>query len=328
MIDGIIKWGIIGCGAVTEKKNGPAFNKVPNSSLVAVMRRDAEKAADYAKRHGVSPCYSDAEKLIADPEVNAIYIATPPDSHEHYTRLALEAGKPVYVEKPMAHNVASAEITQQLAAQFNDRVVVAHYRRNWPKYKKVKQLLDDGKIGKPFSANLQYFRVPLTAEEMLQPGVQWRINPAISGGGLFHDLAPHQLDLFLYWFGDVFHAAGNSMNVGGLYDAPDMVSGTLAFENGVRFTGEWCFCAQDNHQKDQWEIVGEKGRISGSVFWEADIQLENENGLQTFSFEAAEHNQIYHIEEVVKFFRGEAPNPCSTMDGLKVMQWMDAFSGI
>jgi predicted dehydrogenase len=242
--------------------------------------------------------------------------------------LALAAGKPVYVEKPMTLDSAGAARLHALAQQHNDSVVVAHYRRNWPKYKKVKQLLDKDAIGKPVSANLQYFRALLTAEEMLQPGVQWRIDPAISGGGLFHDLAPHQLDLFLYWLGDVFHAAGTSMNVGGLYDAPDMVSGTLEFESGVSFTGEWCFCAQDNHQKDQWEIVGEKGRISGSVFWEADIELENENEIQTFSFEPAEHNQIYHIEEVVKFFRGEAPNPCSTLDGLKVMQWMDAFSGL
>lgn len=328
MVTNNINWGIIGCGAVTEKKSGPAFNKVPNSALLAVMRRDVEKAADYARRHGVPRWYNDAEALINDPEVNAIYIATPPDSHEHYTQLALAAGKPVYVEKPMTLDRTGAARMHALALQHNDQVVVAHYRRNWPKYKKVKQLLDEGAIGKPVSANLRYFRAPLTAEEMLQPGVQWRINPAISGGGLFHDLAPHQLDLFLYWLGDVFHAAGTSMNVGGLYDAPDMVSGTLQFESGVSFAGEWCFCAQSDHQKDQWEIVGEKGRISGSVFWEADIELENENGIQTFSFEPAEHNQIYHIEEVVKFFRGEAPNPCSTLDGLKVMQWMDAFSGL
>ena len=90
-----IKWGIIGCGDVTEVKSGPAFNKVPNSSLVAVMRRDAAKAQDYAFRHNVSRWYDNAEKLINDPEVNAIYIATPPLQHEEYTLLSLAAGKPV-----------------------------------------------------------------------------------------------------------------------------------------------------------------------------------------------------------------------------------------
>ena len=97
-----IKWGIIGCGDVTEVKSGPAFNKVKNSGLVAVMRRDAEKAEDYARRHTVPKWYSDANKLIHDPEVNAIYIATPPSSHEEYTMAAFDAGKPVYVEKPMS----------------------------------------------------------------------------------------------------------------------------------------------------------------------------------------------------------------------------------
>ena len=76
-----ILWGIIGCGNVTELKSGPAFNKVPDSKLIAVMRRDREKAEDYAERHKVPKWYDDADKLINDTEVNAIYIATPPSSH-------------------------------------------------------------------------------------------------------------------------------------------------------------------------------------------------------------------------------------------------------
>src|ERR1051326_4587202 len=103
-----IKWGIIGCGDVTEVKSGPAFNKVKSSELIAVMRRDAEKAKDYAGRHKVAKWYSDANDLINDPEVNAIYVATPPSSHEEYAMAAFAAGKPVYMEKPMSVNAASA----------------------------------------------------------------------------------------------------------------------------------------------------------------------------------------------------------------------------
>src|SRR5215510_6182093 len=103
-----IKWGIIGCGDVTEVKSGPAFNKVKNSELVAVMRRNAEKAKDYAQRHGVPKWYSDASALVNDPDVNAIYVATPPSSHEEYTIAAIKTGKPVYVEKPMSVDGASA----------------------------------------------------------------------------------------------------------------------------------------------------------------------------------------------------------------------------
>jgi len=97
-----IHWGIIGCGDVTELKSGPAFQKVPGSKLVAVMRRNADLARDYAKRHGVARWYSDASELINDPQVDAVYVATPPDSHALYAIQAMKAGKPVYVEKPMA----------------------------------------------------------------------------------------------------------------------------------------------------------------------------------------------------------------------------------
>lgn len=90
-----VRWGIIGCGAVTEVKSGPAFAKVPGSALVAVMRRDAGKARDYAQRHNVPRWYDDAEKLIADPDVDAVYIATPPSSHREYALKAIAADKPV-----------------------------------------------------------------------------------------------------------------------------------------------------------------------------------------------------------------------------------------
>ncbi len=101
-----VRWGIIGCGNVTEFKSGPAFNKAEQSTLVAVMRRDAAKAEDYAKRHQVPRWYSDAQQLINDPEVDAVYIATPPDSHKDYALLVAAAGKICCVEKPMALNTA------------------------------------------------------------------------------------------------------------------------------------------------------------------------------------------------------------------------------
>ena len=76
-----IRWGFIGCGEVTEKKSGPAFAMIPGSSIYAVMSRSKEKAQSYAQRHNVPRWYTDAQQLIDDPEVNAIYIATPPSSH-------------------------------------------------------------------------------------------------------------------------------------------------------------------------------------------------------------------------------------------------------
>ena len=153
-----INWGIIGCGDVTEVKSGPAFNKVKNSSLIAVMRRNADKAKDYAERHQVSKWYSDAEKLMNDPDINAVYIATPPSSHELYTLAALKAGKFVYVEKPMTVNVTSAKKMLQAVQDSDGKLVVAHYRREQPFYKKIKELIDDKRIGDIKFAHLHFYK--------------------------------------------------------------------------------------------------------------------------------------------------------------------------
>ena len=142
-----INWGIIGCGDVTEKKSGPAFNKVANSKLIAVMRRDAAKAADYAQRHNVGKWYDDAETLMNDAEINAIYIATPPASHLPYALSALQKGFNVYVEKPVTRNAAEAQQMAEAVKQGNSKLVVAHYRRAVPMFLHVKKLLDDNAIG-------------------------------------------------------------------------------------------------------------------------------------------------------------------------------------
>ena len=203
-----INWGIIGCGDVTEVKSGPAFNKVKNSALVAVMRRDAEKAKDYAARHQVPKWYNDANALINDQEVNAVYIATPPAFHEEYAIAACNAGKPVYIEKPMALDFVSASNIIAAAKEKNIKLSVAHYRREQPLFKKIQQLLADKIIGEVRFAKLEFYKRSLTKEELKDPKVAWRVTPSIAGGGLFHDLAPHQLDLMYYFFGEIEKALG------------------------------------------------------------------------------------------------------------------------
>jgi len=142
-----INWGIIGCGDVTEIKSGPAFSKVPNSKLIAVMRRDATKAEDYARRHNVGKWYDDAEKLMDDGEINAIYIATPPASHLSYALSALKKGFNVYVEKPVTRNAAEAQQMADAVKKSNSKLTVAHYRRAVPMFLYVKKILDDQVIG-------------------------------------------------------------------------------------------------------------------------------------------------------------------------------------
>jgi predicted dehydrogenase len=322
-----INWGIIGCGDVTEVKSGPAFYKTKNSALVAVMRRNAEKAKDYAQRHHVPKWYDSASDLINDPQVNAVYIATPPSSHEEYTLAAIAAGKPVYVEKPMTVNLTSATTMMNNAKEKNIKVVIAHYRREQPYFKKIKQLLDEKYIGDVRFVRLDFYRELLSTEELKLPKNAWRINSSISGGGLFHDLAPHQIDLMFYFFGAVENAAGFSSNQSHLYDADDIVSGNILFKNGVVFSGVWCFNAGRQNQKDCCEIAGSEGKITFSVFGQQKLSVTRNHETEIISFEPPRHVQQPMIEKVVAYFLGEGANPCSAEEGVTVMRLMDQFTG-
>ncbi len=322
-----IKWGIIGCGDVTELKSGPAFNKVANSALVAVMRRDAAKARDYAHRHQVPAWYDDAAKLIHDPNVDAVYIATPPSSHAAYCIDVINAGKPVYVEKPMALNYREAKNMAGLASEKNVKLVVAHYRREQPIFKKIKQLIDENYIGDISLVHLEFYRPALTKEELTVEKTTWRVDPEIAGGGLFHDLAPHQLDLMYYFFGPVQKAAGIAVNQSGLYAADDTVTGNILFKNGIVFHGAWSFNAPAAFNKDHCEITGSKGKISFSVFNHTAFSVTMNNVTTVFNFDPLLHVQQPMIEKTVQYFLGNTENPCSGADGAEVMRLIDAFAG-
>ncbi len=319
----MISWGIIGCGDVTEKKSGPAFNKVPNSKLVAVMRRDAIKAADYAARHSVPKWYSNAYDLINDPDVNAIYIATPPSSHEEYTIAALKAGKPVYVEKPATTNVASCKRIIKASEKFKTKLTVAHYRRALPMFLQIKKLVNEGKIGKLRLIKLSMLQ-PHQSNITSQTETNWRILPEISGGGLFFDLAPHQLDIILFICSGIKKYFGLGVNQSKFYAAEDFVSGIIQFEAGEVFSGNWCFTMPENVQEDSCEIIGELGSIKFPFFGN-ELTLKLANGSEIFNFERPDHIQQAMIEQVVRYFNNERENPCSIEEALKSLEIMARF---
>jgi predicted dehydrogenase len=318
-----VSWGIIGCGDVTEVKSGPAFNKVPHSRLQALMRRDAAKAADYAARHGVPKWYDDATALIHDPEVNAIYIATPPSSHAAYTLQALAAGKPVYVEKPMALDAASARLMTAAAQDAGLPLCVAHYRRAQPLFQKVKALIDEGAIGVPRNVRLELFE-PANAGLVAATEVPWRLDPAISGGGLFYDLAPHALDLLLYFFGVPLSAKGISFNSAGLYEADDTTAGVIRFENNILCEGAWCFAHPQ--KRDECIIYGSEGTLRFSVFAHRPVQLQKGSDIKEFTFDPLPHVQEPMIAAVTQYFRGEGADPSPGENGVSVLELMEAMS--
>ena len=301
---GEANWGIIGCGDVTELKSGPAFSKVEHSKLVAVMRRNAALAEDYSKRHQVPNFYSDGSKLINDPEVNAVYIATPPDTHASYAIEAMKAGKPVYVEKPMARNYQECQDMIRVSEETGMPLFVAYYRRTLPAFLKVKELVDDGIIGKPLTVNIRLHKA-FGENDQFPEKQTWHTNPKIAGAGHFYDLASHQFDFLDFVFGPINEVAGIAKNIAGYYSAEDTVSAAFAFNSGVSGTGSWCFVVDKGAEEDTIEITGTKGKIVFPTFDRRDVQLITEKGTVNFSFQNPENISHNLIRQVVQNLRGE-----------------------
>lgn len=325
-ITGEVHWGIIGCGDVCEVKSGPAFSKVANSKLVAVMRRDAEKAKDFAARHNVPRHYSDAQQLIDDPEVNAIYIATPPAQHEEYALKAMAAGKPVYIEKPLALNTPSTLRIRDAHLKTQVPASGAYYRRALPLFNKVKSLLVENKIGKVKLVNVSTLQA-VNENIITKTPDNWRVNPALSGGGYFHDLSPHQLDLMYWFFGKPRDVRGRSLNQDKKYNAPDITSLEAVFPNDILFRGVWSFNVHSSAVADTCEIIGDLGTMKFPFFTSAKLEIKISGETDTMEFINHPNIQFDMIERVVKYFRGDGDNPCSMDDTLVSMEMMDSTMG-
>lgn len=300
----IIRWGIIGCGDVTEFKSGPAFKKVEGSALVAVMRRNESLAADYAARHGVAKWYSDGDALINDADVDAIYVATPPSSHAYYAIKAMHAGKPVYVEKPMAATYSQCLEMIEVSQTTGVPLFVAYYRRTLPGFLKVKELIEDGTIGVPLVINIRLMRPALLAE-LDANNPSWRVDPETAGGGIFYDLASHQLDFLDFVFGKVIEVSGFAANRANLYRAEDTVTASLKFKSGITASGTWCFVTDESTREDVIEIIGTNGRIEFSTFGHQPIKLITKNGVLEFPYINPENIQYNLIRQIVETLQGK-----------------------
>lgn len=321
-----IRWGFIGCGEVTEKKSGPAFSKIEGSKVVAVMSRSHEKASSYAHRHHISRWYTDAQQLIEDPEVNAVYIATPPSSHATYAIMAMKAGKPVYVEKPLASSYIDCQRINRVCEQTGVPCFIAYYRRYLPYFQKVKQLIHEGAIGQVVNVQIR-FAVPPRDLDYNSTNLPWRVQRDIAGGGYFYDLAPHQIDLLQDIFGPIVHAKGFSANRGGLYQTEDSVSASFQFHDGLPGSGSWCFVCDESARTDRIELIGDKGQICFSVFTYDPIALHNKDGRTEIHIENPKHVQMPLIESVVRHLQGKEVCTADNLSATSVNWVMDRILG-
>jgi predicted dehydrogenase len=317
----MINWGMIGCGSVTEVKSGPAFNKVKNSRLIAVMRRNRTLAEDYARRHNVPRFYSDADQLIRDPDINAVYVATPPGNHAEYAIKVLKTGKPVYIEKPMALNYAECVKINKVSEKYKVPVFVAYYRRTLPGFLKIKELIESDHIGKVRFVQLQIFNYPSQDEKSGR--LPWRVKPEISGGGHFFDLASHQLDYLDFLLGPVKRVESIVLNQANLYQAEDFVAASFLFPENVAGTGVWSFCISPEGNRDSLEIFGDKGMIRTSTFSFKPIILDNRDGIREFANERPENVQYYLIEQIVNALSGKGTVVSTGITAARTSRVMD-----
>lgn len=289
----------------------------------AVMSRTEQRARSYAERHGVRKWYTDAQKLIDDPEVNAVYVATPPSSHATFAIMAMKAGKPVYVEKPLAANYEDCARINRVSEQTGVPCFVAYYRRYLPYFTRVKSILDSGVIGRLQNVQIRFARAPRECDRAEGGDLPWRLQPDIAGGGYFYDLAPHQLDLMQEYFGVIVQADGLCANRGGLYAAEDTVSACFKFESGLVGSGSWCFVGHPSATEDCIEVIGDRGLLTFSVYDYAPIRLITTDGEQSIAVPNPPYVQLPIIKAVIEDLQGLGLCTCTSVSATPVNWVMD-----
>jgi predicted dehydrogenase len=292
-----VRWGIIGCGDVTEVKSGPALQKASGSALVAVFRRDLEKARDYARRHGVPRVHLDADALIDDPDVDVVYIATPPSTHCELALRVAAAGKPCLVEKPMARN---HEECVRMVEAFRGAGVplwVAYYRRALPRFVFAKTLLAERAIGAVTSLHVEVM------DRLAGEHAGWRIDPAIAGAGLFFDLGSHCVDVVDYLAGRIDDVCGFAMNTGGAYEAEDVTAACFRIGGCLAGTGIWNFNAAD--KRDALVCIGTRGRLRLPIFADGDVVVRTLGEEVVHHFRNPPHVHQPLIQTIVNELKGE-----------------------
>jgi predicted dehydrogenase len=318
-----IRWGMIGCGDVTEVKSGPAFHKAENSTLVAVMRRTGALAKDYAERHKVPRWHDDADAIIKAPDIDAVYIATMTDTHHDYTLRTAAARKPIYCEKPMAMTYEQCYEMIGAAKANGVPLWVAFYRRALPRFLKVKELVEDGAIGEVRLVTSRLF-APLL-DQKANPGFAWRIDPAKSGGGLFFEGACHTLDFLDFMFGPIVEVRGFAANKARGYNAEDLVTASYRFKSGVHGNGTWCYTTDYDYEMN--EIVGSKGRIQYSTSKAVPIKLLRGDKVEELPVADPEHVHQPLIQTIVDELNGKGHCPSTGESAARTIRVMEQILG-
>jgi predicted dehydrogenase len=298
----MINWGIIGGGSVVQHKSGAGFNIKNKSRVVAVLRRNLTDALHTAARFGASKGYTDLETFLGDSEIDAVYIATPPGLHYQQALSCLNANKIVYVEKPFTITAAEAE---DLVEKFNRESIplfVAHYRRALPKFLKARELIQT-KLGV-----LQEFDFRITRNIERDLDHPWLFDEKLSGGGKFFDIAPHYIDLLIYFFGEVRSTQALVRHIASPNHGEDIVKILFNFKSGL--IGSASFNFVSSHPGDKLSVYGKTGELHFSLSGEDELHWQGLGAeTKTFNLPSPDCVQAPMILEVVNYLLGGTANP-------------------
>jgi predicted dehydrogenase len=283
------------------------------------MRRNGALAADFARRHGVPRSYDNADAIIQATGIDAVYIATLTDSHREYTLRCAAAGKPVYVEKPMAMN--QLQCTEMIAACRSAQVPlwVGYFRRALPRFLAVKELVESGAIGDVRMVITRQFQRLPSAEQMKT--LPWRINPALSGGGFFFEMACHALDFLDFVFGPIETVRAFAGNQANAYRPEDIVAASYRFASGIYGSGAWCFAADVDEEYN--EIIGASGRIRFSTYAPVPIRLCRGGTTEEIPIADPPHVHQPMIQSIVNELNGSGHCPSTGDSGARTAWVLD-----
>jgi len=231
----------------------------------------------------------------------------------------------VYVEKPMARNARECDEMVRVSRETGTPLFVAYYRRCLPYFLKVKELVAQKAIGDIRLVNIALYWPPYPEEIGPEAAPRWRVNPEISGGGHFHDLASHQFDFLEFALGPIKNARGIARNQAGLYEADDVVMADFEFESGVVGSGSWCFTGSKRHRVDEAYLLGTKGKITFSFFEHFTIKVETQDATEKYELPYPPHVQQPLLETIVAELRGEGTCPSTGESGAKaslILDWI------
>jgi predicted dehydrogenase len=254
----MLNWGILGCGDITDQRGAPAINAQANSRLVNFQSRTAALAEDFARRHGAERWTTSRAELLADPEVTAVYVATEHHRHCEDVLAAAAAGKHVLCEKPMANSVADCRRMIDACAANGVALQIAYYRRYYPKFVKVKELLDAGAIGEVVTVHIHYSQ-RLEAERITPSN--WRLQAERSGGGALVDTGSHRLDLLCWLLGEPERVAAFAETRELPIQAPDAESLLIRMAGGAHVTTGHGYRMPS---PDRFDLIGTEGILSAT----------------------------------------------------------------